>query len=147
MQRQLGSPAENILNEGPCKEGAKVLSTQELLRNAGSQALLPTPPGSEFLEGAPRESVIFRVAEAGGVRADTVPRSHLASLEKNREQDSWCGFLSPQVCSQSPLLLVILGMAGIDRNVWGVSAGQGCEWSPPLVDTLTGCSKEGIRMH
>lgn len=41
-----------------------VLSTRELLRNAGSQALLPTPPGSEFLEGGPRESVIFRVAEA-----------------------------------------------------------------------------------
>ena len=107
-----------------------VLSTRELLRNAGSQALLPTPPGSEFLEGGPRESVIFRVAEAGGVLADAVPRSQLGSLEKNREQDSRCGLLSPKVSSQSPLPLVILGMAGTDLNVWGVSAGQGCKWSP-----------------
>lgn len=94
-----------------------------------------------FWRGAPRESVSFRAAEAGGVLADAV----LGSLEKNREQDSRCGLLSPHVHAQSPLLLVILGMAGIDLNVWGVSAGVGVV--PPLVDTLRGCSKEGIRVH
>lgn len=74
--------------------------------------------------------MIFRAAEAGGVLADAVPRSQLGSLDENREQDSRCGLLSPHVRAQSPLLLVILGMAGIDLNVWGASAGQGCEWSP-----------------
>ena len=129
MQRQLGSPAENILSEGPCRKGAKVLSTWELLRSADLRPFSRHLLDPSFWRGHPG-NLIFRVAEAGGVLADAVPRSQLGSLEKNRKQDSWCGFLSPQVRSQSPLLLLILGMAGIDRNVWGVSAGQGCEWSP-----------------
>lgn len=47
--------------------------------------------------GAPRESVVFRAAEVGGVLADAVPRSQLGSLEKNSEQDSRCRLLSPHV--------------------------------------------------